>query len=356
MTEEQKQPVTAQEAPTESKHPAPSQTRGGRAGLVLGSVAIALTLGLTGWTYVHGHQRGVAQQAEMANLKSQLTSANGELSALKAALSQDQQGQQKNLQLLQSEMSSLQSRVLDLNEKRPNDWLLAESEYLVRMAGRKLWLEHDLVSAITMLANADERIKALGDPSLMPIRKAMAEDIAKLKALPTLDREGLTLKLAALSDQIDLLPMNAVAMPEAVSQADQAVSDKLDDWQSNLKKNWVHFTENFVTIRRRDGAVEALLSPQQEIYLRENLKTKLLQAQLAVYREQQDLYGDSLEKAQRWVKQYFNQEDSATRYVLAEIDKLKDERIQFNYPERLQTQALLEQVLNDRLQRLLAGH
>ncbi|MBZ6065972.1 uroporphyrinogen-III C-methyltransferase [Aeromonas schubertii] len=356
MTEEQKQPATAQEAPTESQQAAQPRSDGGRAGLVLGSLAIALTLGLTGWTYVHGHQRGVAQQAEMASLKSQLSSASGELDALKAALSQDQQGQQKNLQLLQSEMSSLQSRVLDLNEKRPNDWLLAESEYLVRMAGRKLWLEHDLVSAVTMLANADERIKALGDPSLMPIRKAMAEDIAKLKALPTLDREGLTLKLAALSDQIDLLPMNAVAMPETVGQADQAVSGKLDDWQSNLKKNWVHFTENFVTIRRRDGAVEALLSPQQEIYLRENLKTKLLQAQLAVYREQQDLYADSLEKAQRWVKQYFNQEDSATRYVLAEIDKLKDEQIQFNYPERLQTQALLEQVLNDRLQRLLAGH
>ena len=80
----------------------------------------------------------------------------------------------KQQQLLQDELKDLQSRVLDLNDKRPNDWMLAESEYLVRMAGRKLWLEHDIVSAITLLGNADERIKALNDPSLMPIRKALA--------------------------------------------------------------------------------------------------------------------------------------------------------------------------------------
>lgn len=250
----------------------------------------------------------------------------------------------------------MQTRVLDLNDKRPNDWMLAESEYLVRMAGRKLWLEHDLVSAITLLGNADERIKALNDPSLMPIRKALAEDIAQLKGMPRIDREGLTLKLAALSDQIELLPLSTVSMPEAKSEPDQAVSTNPDEWESNLKKNWVKFTENFITIRRRDGAVEALLSPQQEIFLRENLKTKLLQAQLAVYREQQALYDDSLDKAQRWLTQYFDTDNSATHYMQSELDKLKGEQIQFNYPDRFKTQAMLEEVLTERLQRILASN
>jgi uroporphyrin-3 C-methyltransferase len=148
------------------------------------------------------------------------------------------------------------------------------------------------------------------------------------------DREGLTLKLAALSDQIELLPLSTVSMPEAKSEPDQAVSTNPDEWESNLKKNWVKFTENFITIRRRDGAVEALLSPQQEIFLRENLKTKLLQAQLAVYREQQALYDDSLDKAQRWLTQYFDTDNSATHYMQSELDKLKGEQIQFNYPDR----------------------
>lgn len=203
---------------------------------------------------------------------------------------------------------------------------------------------------------ADERIKALNDPSLMPIRKALAEDIAQLKGMPRVDREGLTLKLAALSDQIELLPLSTVSMPEAKSEPDQTVSTNPDEWQSNLKKNWVKFTENFITIRRRDGAVEALLSPQQEIFLRENLKTKLLQAQLAVYREQQSLYVDSLEKAQRWLTQYFDADNSATQYMQSELDKLKGEQIQFDYPDQFKTQTMLEQVLTERLQRILAGN
>ncbi|MEV3829813.1 uroporphyrinogen-III C-methyltransferase [Aeromonas allosaccharophila] len=326
-----------------------------RSGAVLGGVAILLALGLTGGLYLHGHKNAVAQQAELAQLKQQLASAMSKIDQTSSKDAEQLAVLDQTQQRLQGEMQGLQNRVLDLNDKRPNDWMLAESEYLVRMAGRKLWLEHDLVSAITLLGNADERIAALNDPSLMPIRKALAEDIAKLKGMPRIDREGLTLKLAALSDQIELLPLSTVSMPEAKAEPDQAVSTNPDEWESNLKKNWVKFTENFVTIRRRDGAVEALLSPQQEIFLRENLKTKLLQAQLSVYREQQALYEDSLDKAQRWLTQYFDTDNSATRYMQGEIDKLKGEQIQIDYPAQFKTQAMLEQVLTERLQRILAS-
>ncbi|MBL0622365.1 uroporphyrinogen-III C-methyltransferase [Aeromonas veronii] len=326
-----------------------------RSGAVLGGVAILLALGLTGGLYLHGHKNAVAQQAELAQLKQQLASALSKIDQTSSKDAEQLAALEQTQQRLQGEMQGLQNRVLDLNDKRPNDWMLAESEYLVRMAGRKLWLEHDLVSAITLLGNADERIAALNDPSLMPIRKALAEDIAKLKGMPRIDREGLTLKLAALSDQIELLPLSTVSMPEAKAEPDQAVSTNPDEWESNLKKNWVKFTENFVTIRRRDGAVEALLSPQQEIFLRENLKTKLLQAQLSVYREQQALYEDSLDKAQRWLTQYFDTDNSATRYMQGEIDKLKGEQIQIDYPAQFKTQAMLEQVLTERLQRILAS-
>ncbi|WP_421310232.1 uroporphyrinogen-III C-methyltransferase [Aeromonas veronii] len=348
MTEQQESQVKPQ--PTAAVNGSKS-----RSGAVLGGVAILLALGLTGGLYLHGHKNAVAQQAELAQLKQQLASALSKIDQTSSKDAEQLAALDQTQQRLQGEMQGLQNRVLDLNDKRPNDWLLAESEYLVRMAGRKLWLEHDLVSAITLLGNADERIAALNDPSLMPIRKALAEDIAKLKGMPRIDREGLTLKLAALSDQIELLPLSTVSMPEAKAEPDQAVSANPDEWESNLKKNWVKFTENFITIRRRDGAVEALLSPQQEIFLRENLKTKLLQAQLSVYREQQALYEDSLDKAQRWLTQYFDTDNSATRYMQGEIDKLKGEQIQIDYPAQFKTQAMLEQVLTKRLQRILAS-
>ncbi|MFQ2172921.1 uroporphyrinogen-III C-methyltransferase [Aeromonas rivipollensis] len=358
MTEQQEvQPSAAAPAAGNNKpeHKAAGNKKGG-AGVVLGGVAILLALGLTGGLYLHGHQNAVAQQAELGALKLQLAEAMGKLDQNNSKDAEQFSALGKSQQQLQEALDALQHKVLDLDDKRPNDWMLAESEYLVRMAGRKLWLEHDIVSAITLLGNADERIKALNDPSLMHIRKALAEDIAQLKGMPRVDREGLTLKLAALSDQIELLPLSTVSMPQAKAEPDQAVSANPDEWESNLKKNWVKFTENFITIRRRDGAVEALLSPQQEIFLRENLKTKLLQAQLAVYREQQALYTDSLEKAQRWLTQYFDTDNSATQYMQSELDKLKDEQIQFDYPDQFKTQSMLEQVLTERLQRILAGN
>ena len=358
MTEQQEvQPSAAAPAADNNKpeNKAAGNKKGG-AGVVLGGVAILLALGLTGGLYLHGHQNAVAQQAELGALKLQLAEAMGKLDQNNSKDAEQFSALGKSQQQLQEALDALQHKVLDLDDKRPNDWMLAESEYLVRMAGRKLWLEHDIVSAITLLGNADERIKALNDPSLMPIRKALAEDIAQLKGMPRVDREGLTLKLAALSDQIELLPLSTVSMPQAKAEPDQAVSANPDEWESNLKKNWVKFTENFITIRRRDGAVEALLSPQQEIFLRENLKTKLLQAQLAVYREQQALYTDSLEKAQRWLTQYFDTDNSATQYMQSELDKLKGEQIQFDYPDQFKTQAMLEQVLTERLQRILAGN
>lgn len=124
--------------------------------------------------------------------------------------------------------------------------------------------------------------------------------------------------------------------------------------QSQEKLDEVHRELHHHTSPRRGRGGPAL--PQQEIFLRENLKTKLLQAQLAVYREQQALYTDSLEKAQRWLTQYFDTDNSATQYMQSELDKLKGEQIQFDYPDQFKTQSMLEQVLTERLQRILAGN
>ncbi|MGL5949016.1 MAG: uroporphyrinogen-III C-methyltransferase [Aeromonas sp.] len=330
--------------------------KSGRSGALLGSVAILLTLGLTGGLYLHGHKKAVAQQDEIRALKQQLQGAASQL-AENGSFARDQLASLEQKQrVLHKELQGLQSRVLDLDEKRPNDWLLAEADYLVRIAGRKLALEHDVVSTIALLDNADERIKALADPSLMVIRQALAEDIAQLKGLPVLDREGLSLKLAALSQQMDSLPLTNVDMPNAQTAPEAGVSQDVTDWQQNLTQNWLQFTENFITIRRRDGAVEALLSPEQEVYLRENVKTKLLQAQLSVYREEQALYQASLNQAQAWVAQYFDREQPATRALLTQVTELKAQPIKLAYPNALKAQLMLDNALNERLQRMLSNN
>src|SRR5699024_8270828 len=149
-----------------------------------------------------------------------------------------------------------------------------------------------------MLANADERLASLNDPSLTPVRRALADDIANVKSVKNVDREGIVIKLYSLIDQVGKLELDGVIMARA-EEPDFTVSESVSDWKENLKKSWASFSDNFVTVRRRDGQVEALLSPQQHWYLNENLKGKLLQAQLAVYRDQQDIYDSSLTQAQQ---------------------------------------------------------
>ena len=166
MTEQQEvQPSAAAPAADNNKpeNKAVGNKKGG-AGVVLGGVAILLALGLTGGLYLHGHQNAVAQQAELGALKLQLAEAMGKLDQSNSKDAQQLAVLGKSQQQQQEALDALQHKVLDLDDKRPNDWMLAESEYLVRMAGRKLWLEHDLVSAITLLGKPSNAYRARAWP------------------------------------------------------------------------------------------------------------------------------------------------------------------------------------------------
>ena len=326
-------------------------------GKILAIIAIVIAIILAVIVYWHGHQASLAQAEQLQQLQQQLQAQQQQV---QDALNTADTKQTKQLAHIASQQESLNEqiagvsrKVIDLDTKRPNDWMLAEAEYLVRMAGRKLWLEQDGKSAAMMLAEADSRLAAVNDTSLTPIREALSADIAAIKAVPSVDRDGIVIKLNSLSNQVDQLKLNKVIMAET-EEPDFSVSNSVSDWKANLQKSWNSFSENFVTVRRRDGKVEALLSPQQHWYLAENLKGTLLQAQLAVYRGQQDIYDNSLAQASAWLTTYFA-DDSIRQAMLEQIKQLAGETIKVEYPQQFSAQDKLQQLLDDRLQRLLTG-
>ncbi|OYD24230.1 uroporphyrinogen-III C-methyltransferase [Oceanimonas baumannii] len=338
-------PVSTPEKPVQEKQPS--------SGKGLATVAIVLAVVLAGGLYWHGHKQGENQATQIAAMETRLAEQQTALNALKSQQSATLGKLESAQQSVTEQVDGLSRKVLDLDSKRPNDWMLAEAEYLVRMAGRKLWLEHDAVSAAMMLANADERLAALNDPTLVPVRKALADDIASIKSVKKIDREGMVIKLNSINDQVDKLKLDGVIMSRA-EEPDFTLSESVSDWKENLKKSWASFTDDFVTVRRRDGNVEALLSPQQHWYLSENLKGKLLQAQLAVYREQQEIYDSALAQSEQWLQDYFA-DDSVRQFMLEQIEQLKGQQISVNYPEQFTAQERLQQLLDNRLQRLLTG-
>ncbi|EOX1607634.1 uroporphyrinogen-III C-methyltransferase [Vibrio cholerae] len=345
---------TLDSTPTQIPPPQPNSQ-----GKKLASVALLLVLALgAGFAYVHQQQKSEFNnqlQAVRAELKQTRDTLNAQLEqTVSKATSQATEITHRAetvLEQQQKSIESLQLAVADIKGRRPNDWLLAEADYLVKLAGRKLFLEHDVETATQLMESADQRIAALNDPSLTALRKAMANDITTLKNIPLIDRDGLVLRLISLQQQIDNLPLANAILPADQPQTSQAVSENIDDWQTNLKNSLKAFADNFITFRSRDGNVIPLLSPTQHFYLRENLQAKLETAIKGVYTEQQTLYRTALDTAAQWSTSFFNPDDKAVQSFNAALAQLAQQQVQVEYPVKLQAQQQLADVINERLRR-----
>ncbi|EGR0670189.1 uroporphyrinogen-III C-methyltransferase [Vibrio vulnificus] len=350
----QPEPTVAPQTPpatTKDEQKKPSQK--------LSILAIIIALLGTGGVAFQLQQQNSQYQAQIAALQNQLqqtqSAMSNELNQVKqetvAKATEVTHKAEVVLAQQQKSIESLQLAMADVKGRRPNDWLLAEADYLVKLAGRKLFLEHDVVSATSLMESADQRIAALNDPSLVPLRKAMAKDITDLKTIPLIDRDGLVLRLTALQQQVDQLPLANAILPEAKTVEKQQVSDDINNWQNNLMASLKAFSENFITFRTRDGNIIPLLSPEQHFYLKENIKAKIETAIKAVYQEQGEVYTTSLTTAEAWSQAFFNQDNNTVKEFTQSLKQLSEQKIQVQYPVKLQTQNQLADVIRERLRR-----
>lgn len=333
----------------------PEQKRGSK----LSIIAIVIALLGTGGLAYQMQQQSSHYQAQIAALQNQLQQTQSSLTQQMNQVKTDTAQQASStlhkaeVELTQQQKSieSLQLAMADVKGRRPNDWLLAEADYLVKLAGRKLFLERDATSATHLMESADQRIATLNDPSLVPLRKAMASDITKLKTIPIIDRDGLVLRLTALQQQIDQLQLANAILPEAKAVEKTEVSEDINNWQDNLLTSLKDFSENFITFRTRDGNVIPLLSPEQHFYLKENIKAKLETAIKAVYLEQGELYTIALTTAESWSESFFNPDDNAVKEFNRSLKQLSQQNVQVAYPVKLETQNQLADVIRERLRR-----
>ncbi|ULN64182.1 uroporphyrinogen-III C-methyltransferase [Vibrio gigantis] len=331
----------------------------GKRGVKLGAIAIAISIIFSGGIAFQMQQKSAEYSAQIAALQAQLqntqAAVNKDLQTIKQETIQEASHAVEKTQVVQSQqqksIQSLQLAVADVKGRRPNDWLLAEADYLVKLAGRKLFLEHDAVSATKLMESADQRIAALNDPSLVSLRQSMTNDITKLRTIPLIDRDGLVLRITSLQQQVDTLPLANAILPEAAAVEKKAVSQDINDWQNNLMTSMKDFSENFITFRSRDGEVIPLLSPEQHFYLRENIKGKLETAIRAVYKEQGEVYSTALNTASEWSKAYLNQDNNSVIEFEKAIKQLSEQNISVKYPVKLESQNELSDVIRERLRR-----
>lgn len=257
----------------------------------------------------------------------------------------------------QNEQLSLQaeSTLQQLNNmegRRPADWLIAEADYLVRMAGRKLWLENDVRTATLLLVNADKRLKSLADPSVLPVRASLAEDIQTLQQLNPVSQSSVALALTGMMAQIDKLPLDTFEKPEDASAEDTTLSESADDWQDNLAKVWRSLVNDFLTVKTIEGPIEPVLSLEAQFLAKEQLRLQLMHAQTAALQGDAGLYNQSLQYAQTLIIEKYDTEKSQVTGFVQALQNLIATDISRPIPTELASQKPLERLLDSRVKQV----
>ncbi|AYW22061.1 TPA: uroporphyrinogen-III C-methyltransferase [Klebsiella variicola] len=367
MTEQQNQSAVVEET-REAVETTPQpenndkKKAGNKTSLALSAIAIAIAIAAGIGLYGLNKQQATRQNATTAELSGQLAALQkaqeSQKSELEGIIKQqaDQLSQAKHEQeTLTKQLDELQQKVAVISGSDAKTWLLAQADFLVKLAGRKLWSDQDVTTAAALLKSADASLADMNDPSLIGARRAITDDIATLSAVSQVDYDGMILKVNQLANQIDNLRLADNNDDDSPMDSDSdELSSSISEWRVNLQKSWQNFMNSFITVRRRDETAVPLLAPNQDIYLRENIRSRLLVAAQAVPRHQEETWKQSLDNVSTWVRAYYDTDDATTKAFLDEVDKLSQQSITMTVPETLQSQALLEKLMQTRVRNLMA--
>ena len=368
MTEQQNQSAVVEETreavdtTPQPENNVEKKNGGSKTSLALSAIAIAIALaagiGLYGLTKTQATRQSEARAGLSSQIAALQKAQENQKSELEGIIKQqaDQLTQaQRQQDALAKKLEEVQEKVAVISGSDAKTWLLAQADFLVKLAGRKLWSDQDVTTAAALLKSADASLADMNDPSLISARRAITDDIASLSAVSQVDYDGIILKVNQLTNQIDNLRLADNNDDDTPMDSDSdELSSSISEWRVNLQKSWQNFMDSFITVRRRDETAVPLLAPNQDVYLRENIRSRLLVAAQAVPRHQEETYKQALDNVSTWVRAYYDTEDATTKAFLEDVDKLSQQSITMNVPESLQSQALLEKLMQTRVRNLMA--
>ena len=366
-TTDEIQETDAVEIQTEDREPvAPrTQTVVKKSGTGLSLLAILIALGVGGAGYYFGQQQVDEFQQKLTALEAQINNKTvvsapaqdvkfdtTQLTQLESAnkATQDKIAQVEELINAKShELVGLQSQInkvsAQANAQQPTDWLFSEADFLLNNALRKLVLDNDVDTAVSLLKLADETLAKVNNSQSAAIRSAINQDLKQLLSVAGVDQNAVMQKLSQLANTVDELPVLDVNFGD--DQNATKLSDSLSDWAENAEKSATSFLNHFIRISPKYGADrKELLAPNQDIYLRENIRLRLQLAIMAVPRQQNELYKQSLEAVASWIRSYFDTNAEVTQSFLKSVDELSEVSIYVDVPSQLQSLSMLDKYLN----------
>lgn len=253
----------------------------------------------------------------------------------------------------QSQQLALEQLYQELSKSR-DDWMLAEIEQVLSTANQQLQLAGNVQGAVIALQNADNRLSRSDTPQFITIRRAIAKDLERLRALPVVDLTGIALRLDSVISQVDAVPLLAdekpvasVTQPKASRRAAKTTDAKASagtsaaptDWMTDLENAWHSWTSEMWTevrqliqVRRVDVPDVLLLSPTQAYFARENLKLRLLNARLALTSRNESAFRNDLNAAQDAIAKYFDTRAKQTQTMQALLRQIQASNLSIEMP------------------------
>jgi uncharacterized protein HemX len=225
----------------------------------------------------------------------------------------------------QQQQLALESLYKEMAQGR-DQWTLAEIEQVLLTAAQQLQLAGNVKAAIIALEGADTRLQRLNKPQFTALRRAIAADLANLRAVPSIDEVGASARIEALVARHASWPLASAQVSEA-AQAPRTGGRATDIGQ----ELWAEL-KRLAQIRRIDGNEAVLLPPEQAYFLRENLRLRLLSARLALLSQDQTAFAADLHAVSTLLKRYFNTRDAGVAAALKEIERLSGLQIAQKLP------------------------
>lgn len=330
--------------PNQPAAPAPKR----RSALIYGSVLVFL--GLAASAGLYDLKRDIKNLERRT--RESLTALNNELRDLQQLKEAQLTANQQREAVLAS-ISALQSRTeqVDSNYARLAGqvqggrklWQFAEVEQLLLIANDRLLLQRDAAGALRALELADARLAPIAEsPSLLELRQSIAAQLSALRGIPTLDVQGISLRLNTLIQRAPGLPLTS-RVPDnyvkvmADAEAPQTGQTRWERFLANASRA----LSGLVQIRHRDQAVAPLLPPHQEFFLYQNLQLKLESARLALMQRDTAAYQSDIKLAIAWLHAFFKPEDPSVSGAIKELELLEKQELNWPLPDLSPT---LEQV------------
>jgi uroporphyrin-III C-methyltransferase len=305
------------------------------------------------WQWLDGHRTINDMQQQLAKKIAEMD-GNSKANQILLAQSQDQVRElfakvttlEARFAESQNQRASLEALYNDLSVSR-DETALAEVEQLLLIASQQLQLSANVKAALIALQSADARLQRMNRPVFNGLRKAIGQDMDKLRAMPEVDITGINLQLNNLVNVVDRIPLayQQRTANEVVAQAVPPMNET--SWQKLLREFWQDI-KRLVRIENTGKAEIPLLPPSQEFFLRENLKLQLLSARLALLSRDEDSFKMELKTAQLWTARYFDGKSNEGIRMSDELKKLVASDIGIELPD---ISSSLQAVRNYRLTR-----